>query len=312
MRPRIERVGSVIHVEAGELKERRRRRRLPPMSVLPTLCTLGNLVSGFAAIHYASKPVTFAGPWGWSGLHFAGVLVFVGMLLDAVDGWVARRVRSISPMGGQLDSLADVVTFGVAPPYMMLQLVSRYLGPGDPFLIGPDADGVVGKVVWAAAVLYVCCGALRLARFNVETHATGIERRPSFRGLPSPGAAGLLASLILLHQHLLVVRDAAQEPAAIARAAALGLPLAATFAAMAMVSTIPYAHVTNRYLYGPRSFGYVARLVGMLALAVWFPRETLALVFTAYVLWGPVQMVRLKRAARRAPEPPADATLPAP
>ncbi len=308
MPPRIQRIGSLIHVEAGDLKERRRRRRLPPMSVLPTLCTLGNLVSGFAAIHYASKPASFAGPWGWSGLVFAGVLVFVGMFLDAIDGWVARRVRSISPMGGQLDSLADVVTFGVAPPYMMLQLVGRYLGAGDPYIIGPEADGALGKVVWAVAVLYVCCGALRLARFNVETHSTGIERRPSFRGLPSPGAAGLIASLILLHQHLLAVRDTAEVPASIARAAALGLPLAATFAAMAMVSTIPYAHVTNRYLYGPRSFGYVVRIVGMLALAVWFPRETLAVVFTLYVAWGPVQMVRARR-AKRAQEPAGGDTI---
>src|SRR5262245_53846940 len=161
MPPRVERITTLLHKEPGEVKERRRARHLPPMSVLPTLCTLGNLVSGFAAIHYAAKPATYHGPWGWSGLTFAAVMVFVGMLLDAVDGWVARRVRSTSLLGGQLDSLADMVTFGVAPPFMMLQLVGRYLGSGVPFIIGPDADDALGKVVWAVAVLYVCCGALR-------------------------------------------------------------------------------------------------------------------------------------------------------
>jgi phosphatidylserine synthase len=92
---------------------------------------------------------------------------------------------------------------------------------------------------------------------------------------------------------------------------------------MAMVSTIPYAHVTNRYLYGPRSFAYVARLVAVLALAAWFPQQTLAVLFSAYVAWGPVNLVRARR-ARRAPGGAAgaasaagatgagDATLPAP
>src|SRR5437773_45399 len=113
--PRVERITAFQQKDSGELKDRRRP-RLPKLSVLPTLCTLGNLVCGFAAILFASKPVTYAGPWHWSGLTFAAVMVFVGMLLDAVDGWVARRVRFVSPMGSHLDSLADMVSFGLAPP----------------------------------------------------------------------------------------------------------------------------------------------------------------------------------------------------
>src|SRR5687767_24594 len=74
----------------------RRRRRLPPVSVIPTLCTLGNLIAGFAAIHYAAKQPDPAAPllWHWTPLTFAGALIFLGMFLDAIDGSLARLTRS--------------------------------------------------------------------------------------------------------------------------------------------------------------------------------------------------------------------------
>ena len=277
----------------GLPEQSRRRRRLPPMSVLPTLCTLGNLVCGFAAIPYASMPAEFTGPWGWSGLTCAGVLIFVGMLLDAVDGWIARLTNSSSELGGQLDSLADVVTFGVAPAWMMLRLVTTDVGLP---IIGPEADDALAKVVWAVAVVYLCCAALRLARFNVET-GSSVERSDSFRGLPSPGAAGAVTSLILLHQHVMAGRFGDDVPPIFARGAALGLPFVTLLAAFAMVSAIPYAHVTNRYLSGSRSFTYVARLVVVLGLVMWFPQETLAVLFMSYLIAGPIGGMRHGRAA---------------
>ncbi len=292
--------------EANGPRSPRGRRRIPPVSVLPTLFTLGNLVAGFAAIHYAAKPPDFIGPWGWTGLTLAGALIFFGMVLDAVDGWVARLTRSISDLGGQLDSLADVVTFGVAPAYMMLLLVGRQVANDSPtIIIGPEADDALGKVVWAVAVLFVCCAALRLARFNIETGPSGLETGNSFRGLPSPGAAGAVAGLILLHQHLVMGTGWAGEvPSSFARGAALGIPLITLLCGLAMVSSIPYAHVTKRYLYGARSFAYVARLVVLLALAIWFPPEMLALTFSAYAIAGPVGM--LKRRSVRSGQRPGD------
>ncbi len=276
---------SLPTLETLESRPRPRRRRLPPMSVMPTLCTLSNLVAGFAAIHYAAKPPPpqFTGPWGWSGLQFAATLIFVGMLLDSIDGWVARLTRSASTLGGHLDSLADAITFGVAPAFLTLQVVGQ-----DPaaVIIGPEADDVLGKVVWAVAVVYLCCAALRLARFNVEAGPGGVERSGTFRGLPSPGAAGAVASMILLHQDL--------EPTTFVRAAALGIPLITIACAFGMVSSIPYLHITNRYIYGARSFGYVARLVVLLALLIWFWPETLALLFSAYALSGPVRLAVAK------------------
>ncbi len=273
-------------------------RRLGPVTVVPTLCTLGNLIAGFAAIHYASKPGDFIGPWGWSGLTFAAALLFLGMVLDAVDGSLARLTRSHSDLGGQLDSLADVVTFGVAPAYMMLQLVGHYLkdAPGVT-IIGPEADSALGKVLWAVAAVYLSCAALRLARFNVELGPGRVVEHKTFRGLPSPGAAGAVASLILLHQHLLVAKFGSDVPTSFVRGAAFGIPLVAILCALAMVSSIPYTHVANRYLYGPKSFHYIARLVVLVVLAVWWFQETAAVVFTAYALSGPVQQVwgRLRR-----------------
>ena len=265
---------------------------MPPVSVMPTLITLGNLVAGFSAIHYASKPDNFVGPWGWSGLTFAACLVFLGMMLDSVDGWVARLTRTTSALGGQLDSLADVVTFGVAPAYKMLQLVRHHVvDDTGAWIIGPEADDVLGKAIWAIAVVYVCCAALRLARYNVETGLGTIDHGSKFRGLPSPGAAGAVASLILLHQHLLVGRLGDEVPAALARGTALGLPFVALLCAFAMVSTVPYVHVANRYIYGARSYPYVVRLVVTVALLIWIPPYALAVLFTAYALSGPGQMV---------------------
>ncbi|MEE8458319.1 MAG: phosphatidylcholine/phosphatidylserine synthase [Phycisphaerales bacterium] len=278
----------------GLPEQSRRRRRLPPMSVLPTLCTLGNLVCGFAAIPYASMPADFTGPWGWSGLTCAAILIFVGMLLDAVDGSIARLTNSSSELGGQLDSLADVVTFGVAPAYMMLRLVTIDVGLP---IIGPEADDALAKVVWAVGVVYLCCAALRLARFNVETGST-VERSDSFRGLPSPGAAGAVTSLILLHQHVMAGRLGDDIPPIFARSAALGLPFVTLLAAFAMVSSIAYPHVANRYLSGSRSFAYIVRLVVVLALAMWFPQETLVLLFMSYLVAGPVVSLLSRRGQR--------------
>ncbi len=95
-------------------------------------------------------------------------------------------------------------------------------------------------------------------------------------------------------------RFAGEVPTVFARGAALGLPFVAVLCGLAMVSSIPYTHVTNRYLFGSRSFGYVVRLVVLLALAAWFTQETLAVVFTAYALSGPVKIFRARRAAAAA------------
>lgn len=292
-------------------RRRRFRRPLPPLSVMPTLVTLGNLVAGFLAIQYAAKPLDASGPWGWSTLTVAGTLVFIGMFLDAVDGSVARLTRTQSEIGAQLDSLSDLVTFGVAPAFMMLRLVTHYLGPdSETTILGPEAEIAVAKVVWGVAVIYVCCAALRLARFNVETPSAAVEDHLVFRGLPSPGAAGAVASLILVHQHWLYTSpmNADEVSVAFARWTAFGLPLVTLLCAVGMVSSMPYLHVMNRYVGGRRSFAYVARLViPLILLLVWFHQETLAIAFTLYAVMSPLRrtLSRMRRRKAAHAVPPA-------
>ena len=269
----------------------RRRRVLPPQVVWPLLFTLGNLIAGFAAIHYAYKGAEWHGPWGWSGLTMAGALIFLGMLLDSFDGAVARLTNSVTELGAALDSLADLVTCGVAPAVMVLALVSSYLGTdGSLTLLGPDADLPWGKVVWGIAAVYVCCTALRLARFTVETEpAKGPNEDMAFHGLPSPGAAGLIAAIILLHQHVLA---GGTETLWIGRAYAFGVPIVMLIGAIAMVSKIPYDHFINRYLGRPQSFRFIAFLVIIIFTCIWWFQETVAIGFIAYALTGPIYVLR--------------------
>jgi len=265
------------------------------VSVVPTLVTLGNLVAGFAAIHYAAKPIDATGPWGFAtSLTVAGTLIFIGMFFDAIDGSVARLTDSSSDIGAQLDSLCDLVTFGVAPAFMMLRLVSHYVHPaGGAMILGPDADFAFVKLLWGIAAVYVCCTALRLARFNVETPSAGVEDHLVFRGLPSPGAAGAVASLIVVHQHWLNPETVNPEDVSltIARWTAFGIPFVTLLCAVAMVSSMPYVHFMNRYVRGRRSFAYVARLVIPLFLAIWWFHEMLALAFTIYAFSSPTRML---------------------
>lgn len=269
------------------------------------MLTLGNLVCGFSAIHYAMKPVGPTKLFDWSTLYVAGLLVFLGMFFDAIDGSVARLTRSTSDLGAQLDSLADVVSFGVAPAFMMLRLVSHYYGPeGSVTILGPDADPLYAKLLWSVAAIYVCCTALRLARFNSETPSAAEEDHRNFKGLPSPGAGGTVASLIVLHQSLLATHDTVGDNVAFARLFALGLPFVTLVCAFAMVSTLRYSHFVNRVLRSRRDFAGIVRLVLPLLVGVFFPYIALAVGFTLYALSGPAYTAWLLLRRRGQPSPP--------
>ena len=282
-------------VEPTEPRGGRRRRRRAA-SVLPTLLTLGNAICGFAAIHYAAKPVE-ENALGFSTLTIAGSLVFLGMFFDAIDGSVARLTRSTSDIGAQLDSLADVITFGVAPAFMTLRLVSSYYGPNEGLqLLGP-ADGAYAKLLWAVAAFYMCCTALRLARFNAEVRSAKEEDHLYFKGLPSPGAGGTVASLIVLHQHLLHEHSGIEERLSFARASALGIPLVMAIVAFAMISNLRYSHFANKVLRARRGFRALLRIVIPVLIAIWWPVQSLAAGFVIYALSGPVLSLFERRKA---------------
>ena len=141
--------------------------------LLPNLFTTGGLFAGFYSIVAAMK----------GDYNIAAWFILIAAIFDALDGKVARLTGTTSQFGVEYDSLADIVSFGVAPGLLMYSWALK------PF----------GKFGWLAAFLYVVCGALRLARFNVQVNT--VESRRSV-GLPIPAAARLVASCVLLFYHL--------------------------------------------------------------------------------------------------------------
>ncbi len=273
----------------------RRRVGAKTISVLPTLFTLANLLCGFVAVFLASRPATTPLPFGWTPITFAALFVFVGQVCDALDGRVARMTRSTSDLGEQLDSMADMVSFGVAPAFILVQVV-QVQGPyftdtGDTFF---DRLGLV------IACIYVACAGLRLARFNVGLADDAKPRKHYFfEGLPSPGAAGTVAGLALLHQH-----QWAGHPEGTAADLAAYAMLAVTLGcALAMVSRLPYVHVVNRYVRGRAPFGTVAVAVVLLLLTLVWPQPAVAGGFVIYTLSAPC--LALIRRATPHPPPPA-------
>ncbi|MBV6717554.1 CDP-diacylglycerol--serine O-phosphatidyltransferase [Paenibacillus chitinolyticus] len=140
---------------------------------LPSLFTVGNLFLGVLAIIlvFNERPDT------------AAVLVIVAMLLDGLDGRVARALNAQSEFGKELDSLSDVISFGVAPAFIMYVVAFGDIRPA--------------AAAWVVTAIFPICGALRLARFNVVAGTPGY-----FIGLPIPAAGGILATLALFHTEL--------------------------------------------------------------------------------------------------------------
>ena len=286
---------------------RRRRRRLRTISTLPTLLTLGNLICGFAAVHFCMRAMLDQGATGAtveavlgtegqerllpSFLAIAAGFIFAGLLADALDGSVARWAKRTSDFGGQLDSLADVVTFGVAPAMLVVAVLMTHRDVTA--MPGPLSGNLAGRAMWVMAAVYVACAGLRLARFNVE-HARADQAHHYFSGLPSPGAGVVLAALILMHEHM----AAAMQPYL-----ALALPFVALGLGLLMVSRVRYTHLANMYLRGRRPFGQVVGLMVLLAVFWWYKELTLAVVVCVYAASGPVGAMvrRLRHGPKEAP-----------
>lgn len=257
------------------------------LAVLPTAFTLGNLLCGFASIFIASRLSRTDLPFHWTPLTFAAIFIFVGMLLDALDGRIARLTRSFSDLGAQLDSMADMVTFGVAPAFLAVQLV----GVEAPFY-SEVGDRYFDRIAVAIAGIYVACAALRLARFNIESAVSHSESAHAiFKGLPSPGAAGTVASLVLLHQHFLFRYTGTEGMPLSARLAAVGMVLVMLLVALAMVGQFRYVHIMNRYVRGRAPFGTVAKAVFIVGLMIVHLQGALAAAFVIYALSAPTMAV---------------------
>jgi CDP-diacylglycerol--serine O-phosphatidyltransferase len=218
-------------------------------------------------------------------------LVFLGMILDAMDGLIARVTRGTTNFGGQLDSLADIVTFGVAPAILMIAFITRELG-GEVVVPSPLSPHLLGRVTWIAGALYVVFAAVRLARFNVEHAEVGFDYR-TFRGLPSPAAAAIVAALIL-------VPDQPEASGLVpTRVIVYTLPIVATAVAFLMVSRVPYRRLNRSDLVGRQPFSRLVLIVVVLAIFFAAKGLTLVAVTSCYVLSAPLDLLLRSIRGRR-------------
>jgi CDP-diacylglycerol---serine O-phosphatidyltransferase len=256
---------------------------------LPSLATLGNAICGFAAIYVCTldkgqQTDRWAAFFAEHPFFTAIYLVFMSAVFDVLDGRLARLTRHTTDFGGQLDSLADVISFGVAPAFIALQLFKES---------GPDVATSYSRVVWALGALYVACAAVRLARFNV-TNDHAEQHHRSFQGLPSPAAGLAVLSVVLIHQQL--VFDGMNRLAALL---VWTIPPILFTTALLMVSEIRYPHLMNTVLKGRKSLWKLVVGVMLVLLLVVQHAYTIGIGTLLFVLLGPVLWLKL----RRAPEP---------
>ena len=261
-----------------------KKRIVRSISVLPTLLTLGNAFCGFLAMAYVADAV---GGFGRNPavspdelIQRAAWLVFLAMVFDALDGRIARITRTDSNFGAELDSLCDVITFGVTPAFLVKVIVQQD---------APNLFATHPRLALWFSVLFVACSILRLARYNVENISGRSGPQHYFRGLPTPAAAGVIASLVVLHYDLQrnqLLIDIFGKGACDAFGSLLlnSLPVLAVLLGLLMISRFPFAHVVNRLTRGRRPLTYVITLIFFLVLAAFFTEVFLAVAFCGYVI----------------------------
>lgn len=249
---------------------------------LPNLMTAGNLFCGFAALTKIVEADIGAANFT-SIIRHALFFILLACIFDLLDGRVARMGGSESPFGREFDSLADLISFGVAPAFLVHRIVLR------------DVFIEYAEVGWFIASIYVICGALRLARFNCLAAMAGSGGSKEFLGFPIPAAAGLVASITLF---LMWWDD---------RGFAKGnwryvLPVIMLFLSMMMVSEVKYPSFKKLDLRATRPFTkmvFAILFIGSLLLLrrIILP-FVLPIIFTAYLVYGFIRP-RISRQMRR-------------
>jgi CDP-diacylglycerol--serine O-phosphatidyltransferase len=232
---------------------------------MPTLFTVGNLFCGFSSIVQGSL----------DHLEVAALLVVLAGILDGLDGRIARLTGSTSAFGLQFDSLADIVSFGIAPAFLAFQWALH----------------LTGRAGWSIAFLFVVCAAMRLARFNIQ--APSGDRR-HFVGLPSPMAGGMVASLVYTF------------PAPHSSWVAAFLSILIFAVALSMISRLRYRSFGEIDLRNRRSYVWVLPIAAVLVAVAVHPEAVLVTLFAAYLCYPPALLLcswALGRVAGAAPSP---------
>lgn len=286
--------------------------RIRTVAVFPTLFTLANLICGFFAIVVAARverPASLDRPEAVDRIIFkdptrvirqldptndthnimlSGWLIFLAMIFDALDGYVARLARSTSDFGAQLDSLCDVVSFGVAPGFLLVKMCPAFTYSHDK--------------IWLIAAAFAACAALRLARFNVES--TQDDDHMNFSGLPSPAAAAAIAGFAILFYQLRQKDNLLMYAEEIDYWVQTCLPFFGLLVALLMVSRIPYPHVVNQMLRGQRSFGHIVALVFAFVIIMSTRGYSVPIIGVVFVFSGPLRYLIQRALHRREAQEP--------
>jgi CDP-diacylglycerol---serine O-phosphatidyltransferase len=235
----------------GRIRRLSREKLSRGLFVLPTLFTVGNLFCGYLSI-WCSIRGTF---------ETAAYLIIVAAVLDALDGRIARMTNSTSEFGSEYDSLADLVSFGVAPP-----VLAYSWGLAD-----------FSRLGWLVSFLFVVCGSMRLARFNIQSH---VVDKKYFIGLPIPMAAGTIATLVL----------STPEPL-VDRVWMTGLLVLTVILSYLMISTIRYRSFKDLDLKRRRPAWILPAIAVVFAVIAFRPTLSLLVLILVFAASGPVAKV---------------------
>ena len=274
------------------MAERRHRRRVSEaarggrrqplqtgLSILPSLFTVGNI---FCA--YYSVMSTLNGKYD-----LAAIAIGVGYVLDGLDGRVARLTGTSTEFGAQLDSLADVLTFGIAPAILAFSWGIDWMGPAGSIGQLNQTEQHIRSAGWVACFAFVICGALRLARFNVQAQKpVDASSKRYFVGLPIPAGAGLLAAFV--HFLKVPITDPGWS---------LLWSMLIAITAFLMISTVRYHNFKELGIFSRRPRVTLVIAAMMIGLIFKFSEVTLLLLAVVYVSSGPVG--RIHQLVRRLP-----------
>jgi len=251
--------------------------------MVPNLFTVANMALGFFAIMAAIDNRWLTAP----------ICIFVAHIMDILDGRVARWMGLSSQFGGQFDSFADWVSFGIAPAIMVYLLALKDFG----------------KLGFLLAFFFVLCGALRLTRFNLKaSEPAGASPSTSFSGLPIPGAGGFLAILVLLfglsesgHRGRTMFLLYQNVPHLLE-----AIPVIVFLLSLLMISKVEYSTFKRTRLFRPQSLqALIITLFGCFMIYA-YPENTIFILYSGYILWG---VINTSWRAYRLRIKPAEPTL---
>jgi CDP-diacylglycerol---serine O-phosphatidyltransferase len=223
--------------------------------ILPNTLTLCGMFMGFYSILASLKGLYVDASWA----------IIIAMVFDGLDGWVARLTHSTTRFGIELDSLSDLVAFGVAPAVMLFKWsLASY-----------------GRIGWSAAFLFMACGALRLARYNVQM---GSAESKSFTGMPIPGAATIVATMIIFYHEIWETVPAAKN---------IYILLLTFILAVLMVSTLRFHGAKEIDFSKRKPFWILVAIVVAFAIIVMHPPIALFIFAMIYLFGGIIENIFL-------------------